>query len=136
MSHNMAATTPTWSLVSSYPFRQPERVYFNPFNQTKMWVSSFGNGMKIGSSAPPTGMPVFNNSSAALYVYPNPVKNVLNVVLPAQQRQVLSVYKITGQTVTKVIPGNKTELELNTESWKPGMYFVEYGTESVKFIKE
>jgi photosystem II stability/assembly factor-like uncharacterized protein len=48
ISDNMNATTPTWSLVSNYPFRQPERVFFNPFNTNEIWVSSFGNGMKMG----------------------------------------------------------------------------------------
>jgi hypothetical protein len=48
LSNNMNAGTPTWSLVSAYPFRQPERVFFNPFNLNEIWVSSFGNGMKLG----------------------------------------------------------------------------------------
>ncbi len=49
VSKNMNAATPTWALVDAYPFRQPERVYFNPFNKNEMWVSSFGNGMKVGN---------------------------------------------------------------------------------------
>jgi photosystem II stability/assembly factor-like uncharacterized protein len=48
LSNNMNAATPTWSLVSAYPFRQPERVFFNPFNNNEIWVSSFGNGLKMG----------------------------------------------------------------------------------------
>ncbi len=136
VSNNMTAATPTWSLVTAYPFRQPERVYFNPFNQSEMWVSSFGNGMKVGNSSTSTGMPVFANTSAGLYVYPNPVKNTLNIVLQAQKQQVVSVYNITGQAAARIIPGSKKELEVNTDSWKPGIYFVEYCGESVKFIKE
>lgn len=48
LSNNMNAATPAWSLVSAYPFRQPERVFFNPFNNNEIWVSSFGNGLKMG----------------------------------------------------------------------------------------
>ncbi len=48
ISNNMNAAVPTWSLVSSYPFRQPERVFFNPFNNNEIWISSFGNGLKMG----------------------------------------------------------------------------------------
>jgi len=48
LSDNMNAATPTWSLVTAYPFRQPERVFFNPFNKNEIWVSSFGNGLKMG----------------------------------------------------------------------------------------
>ena len=47
VSNNMNAAIPTWSLVSDYEFRQPERVFFNPFNQNELWVTSFGNGLKM-----------------------------------------------------------------------------------------
>ncbi|MEP7164647.1 MAG: T9SS type A sorting domain-containing protein [Ferruginibacter sp.] len=52
MSNNMNAVTPTWTLVNNYPFRQPERVFFNPYNSNEIWISSFGNGMKLGLSFP------------------------------------------------------------------------------------
>jgi len=48
ISENMNAATPLWSLVTSYPFRQPERVFFNPWNSNEVWVTSFGNGLKVG----------------------------------------------------------------------------------------
>ncbi len=48
ISNDMNAATPFWTLVSSYPFRQPERVFFNPFNNNEIWVTSFGNGLKMG----------------------------------------------------------------------------------------
>ncbi|MEP7229976.1 MAG: hypothetical protein ABI691_06975 [Ginsengibacter sp.] len=48
ISNNMSVATPSWALVNSYPFRQPERVFFNPYNLTEVWVSSFGNGLKMG----------------------------------------------------------------------------------------
>jgi hypothetical protein len=48
-SDNIGDAIPTWLLVESYPFRQPERVFFNPYNQDELWVTSFGNGMKVGN---------------------------------------------------------------------------------------
>ncbi|MEP6710850.1 MAG: hypothetical protein ABJA37_00460 [Ferruginibacter sp.] len=48
ISYNMFAATPLWSLVINYPFRQPERVFFNPYNVNEVWVTSFGNGLKMG----------------------------------------------------------------------------------------
>jgi hypothetical protein len=53
MSNNMNAAIPTWAQVSAYPFRQPERVFFNPFNANEIWVSSFGNGLKMGLQSGP-----------------------------------------------------------------------------------
>ncbi len=48
-SENMDLVVPTFNLVQSYNFRQPERVYFNPFDKNEVWVSSFGNGMNVGN---------------------------------------------------------------------------------------
>ncbi len=48
ISSNMNAATPAWTLVNNYLFRQPERVFFNPFNPSEVWVTSFGNGLKMG----------------------------------------------------------------------------------------
>ncbi len=48
-SANMNAPTPTWALVSEYPFRQPERVFFNPYKTNEIWITSFGNGLKMGT---------------------------------------------------------------------------------------
>ncbi|MFT3703942.1 MAG: T9SS type A sorting domain-containing protein [Agriterribacter sp.] len=47
-SADMNTAIPTWSLVANYPFKQPERVFFNPFAPAEIWVTSFGNGLKMG----------------------------------------------------------------------------------------
>lgn len=48
-SDNASSQTPTFTLVTSYPFRQPERVFFNPFKAGEIWVTSFGHGMRVGN---------------------------------------------------------------------------------------
>lgn len=48
MSQNINAGSPSFVRVNAYPFQQPERVFFNPYDATEMWVTSFGNGMKRG----------------------------------------------------------------------------------------
>jgi hypothetical protein len=47
---NLTATTPAFTRVSSYPFRQPERVFFDPYDSTRVWVTSFGNGIRVGTA--------------------------------------------------------------------------------------
>jgi hypothetical protein len=39
---------------TTYPFRQPSRVFFNPFNTNEVWVASFGYGMAMGTTSTPT----------------------------------------------------------------------------------
>src|SRR5205085_396419 len=47
-SNNMRSATPTFTPVANYPFRQPERVFYNPFNPNEIWVTSFGSGLRLG----------------------------------------------------------------------------------------
>ena len=49
---NIHAASPVFTLVANYPFRQPERVFFNPYNPNEIWVTSFGNGLMVGNLAP------------------------------------------------------------------------------------
>lgn len=49
-SNNRNSANPTFSQVASYPFRQPMRVFFNPNDTSEVWVSSFGNGMRVGKT--------------------------------------------------------------------------------------
>ena len=50
-SNTIRGASPTFSQVASYPFRQPERVFFNPNNANEIWVTSFGGGVKVGTTA-------------------------------------------------------------------------------------
>jgi len=43
------SASPTMIELTWYPFNQPERVFYNPFNQDEVWVTSFGNGLKRGT---------------------------------------------------------------------------------------
>ncbi|MDB6122846.1 MAG: BNR/Asp-box repeat protein [Pedosphaera sp.] len=49
-STNINVGSPNFFQVMSYPFRQPERVFFNPYKPIEIWVTSFGNGIKVGST--------------------------------------------------------------------------------------
>lgn len=45
---NLGAGTPTMTQLAAYPFREPKRVHFNPFNPNEIWVTNFGNGLRVG----------------------------------------------------------------------------------------
>lgn len=51
-SDNLTAPTPGFTQVTSYPFDHPERIFFNPHKWGEIWVTSFGNGLYIGSTDP------------------------------------------------------------------------------------
>jgi hypothetical protein len=39
--------------LNGYPFRFPTRVFFNPYDANEVWVTSFGNGMRLGRTVEP-----------------------------------------------------------------------------------
>lgn len=90
VSNNMSAALPDWQPVGAYPFRQPERVYFNPFNANEMWVSSFGNGMKVGNLTP-TGTVDFAEAALNIALSPNPASDVVTVSFDAEKMQTVHI---------------------------------------------
>jgi len=48
ISTNARAASPAFAQVASYPFRQPERVFVNPYDPEQLWVTSFGHGLRVG----------------------------------------------------------------------------------------
>lgn len=53
ISTNRQAATPRFEPVAGYPFRFPSRVFFNPHDANEVWVTSFGNGMRLGRRVDP-----------------------------------------------------------------------------------
>lgn len=49
---NLNAATPTFTEVAGYHFLHPMRVFYNPYNTSEIWVTSFGGGLRVGSAAP------------------------------------------------------------------------------------
>ncbi len=98
MSSNINAATPTFSQVNSYPFRQPERVFFNPFDANEMWVTSFGNGMKVGYINNPAGVVDFTEPE--FNVYPNPANNYVNIELNTEENIWIDMLDINGKKVS------------------------------------
>lgn len=50
-TQSLHSTSIEFSQVNSYPFFHPLRVFFDPYDQGKVWVTSFGNGLRKGNSS-------------------------------------------------------------------------------------
>jgi hypothetical protein len=139
ISNNMNAATPAWALVDSYPFRQPERVFFNPFNQHEMWVTSFGNGMKVGFLYP-AGIDESHKENRLIRIYPNPANQKIQIELKDGSDQgILSITDIHGQEIlTQKFTGFNREVQIS--SLPGGVYLVKIngkkGVSFGKFVKE
>ncbi|MGQ0828146.1 MAG: T9SS type A sorting domain-containing protein [Bacteroidota bacterium] len=129
MSSNINSGTPSFSMVNSYPFRQPERVFFNPNNTSEMWVTSFGNGMKVGTLVSMEIVDFADENS--LSIYPNP-SNGLFTLTNTKAQQVI-VYNILGKQVAAIAlmqGDNKIDLSYLSS----GIYFIECGEKKKKIL--
>ena len=124
MSSNMSSAIPNWTLVESYPFRQPERVFFNPYNQTEMWVSSFGNGMKVGTLNT-TGLSSMKFELSKIVVSPNPFNEKIILSGYSSENNVvrISVYNADGRFISSISPANNV---VNISFLPSGIYLFEF----------
>jgi hypothetical protein len=132
VSHNMNTTLPTWSLVDSYPFRQPERVFFNPFNTSEMWVTSFGNGMKTASMIA-NSVEESPSKSAALSVFPSPFQEEFQIVSVKTDVE-FEIFNSLGMIINTGILKDGMK-RITARGWDKGIYFVRIAGHVFRIIK-
>ena len=78
-----------------------------------------------------------NVLAQSIHLYPNPVKNILNLTSPIRTITKVEIYAVTGK---KVIEFNRDLNKLNIEALSSGLYLIKIssdeGTYTTKFIKE
>ncbi|MFI5150151.1 MAG: T9SS type A sorting domain-containing protein [Bacteroidia bacterium] len=133
VSSNINAPSPVFSQVTSYPFKQPERVFFNPYNSNEMWIASFGNGMKSGLLIP-TGIVDFSNKENRIRVFPNPSDGQIQIqTTDISQGKILHIFNLTGQDIynQKIDQGNTV---LNLGFLPKGVYLLRLDEQCIRLI--
>jgi hypothetical protein len=135
-SSNISAANPSFTQVASYPFRQPERVFFNPNNYNEIWITSFGGGLRVGNIL--TGIKTISieiPSEYSLYQnFPNPfnpttkIRFAVPLIVKHQSSNIkLIVYDALGCEAgilvnEQLIPGIY-EAEWNAINYPSGVYY-------------
>ena len=136
-SSNINAATPVFSRVASYLFQQPERVFFNPYNSNEMWVSSFGNGMKVGDLSV-LSLAENNEVQNSYTLYPNPAHDSFSIKNSNTETSQYTIRDTNG----KILAIGKTQnnQEIDIRHFQKGLYFItvqtENGKKTYKIIKE
>jgi photosystem II stability/assembly factor-like uncharacterized protein len=133
MSSNINAASPSFSQISSYPFQQPERIFFNPYNTGEMWVSSFGNGMKKGILTSPSGIISFNPHTVnSMSVYPNPSEGLISFTNETAAEVIIS--NLLGEPVlSQRLEKGLQSMDLS--QLPAGVYFINSGDKKAKIVK-
>ena len=93
--------SPGFALDATYPFRQPERVFYNPYTPGEVWITSFGGGLTAGS--PLTGVPSPGIAGPAeislAQNYPNPFnpQTTVRFTVARAMRVTLTLYDALGR---------------------------------------
>ena len=134
-STNINSVTPTFSLVNSYPFRQPERVFFNPNNSSNVWVSSFGNGMKTGDIA--TGVDEMQNEKFDVEVFPNPASKEFRIKNSELRIKKIEIYNLEGKEIGNwKLEIGKSEVAIDVSEIRNGIYFLKFDAENYSVTKK
>lgn len=133
LSQNITAAAPAFSVQASYPFRQPERVFYNPYNSNEVWVTSFGGGLRVGyslvgiepiSSVIPDRFELQQN-------YPNPFNPSTKIRFSIPKSNDVSVnlaiYDILGSEVSVIVnetlKAGEYEVTFDASMLPSGVYF-------------
>jgi hypothetical protein len=137
MTQDISLINPIFTLVDAYPFRQPERVFYNPYKDSEMWVTSFGNGIKVGASKSVTSNAIQSNNNVVCQplVYPNPAHEKLILEIGDNLNKILN-YAISNSLGKVILQGSiksiKTTLDISNLS--PGIYFIQIDEFNSKLI--
>lgn len=119
---NATAAVPTFMQLDEYPFQHPMRIFFDPYNDEQVWVTSFGNGIKMGSTAPNTNG-LENTNRPAILVYPNPANGEIHVRTSANLNA-YSLCDLSGRLIQSntLNPGTTT---IHLDAIPPGLYLLQ-----------
>jgi photosystem II stability/assembly factor-like uncharacterized protein len=147
-SNNVNSSTPAFTLVSNYPFKQPERIFFNPFKKGEIWIASFGNGISIGNSVVdkcellaelPKKITLFQN-------YPNPFNpsTKIEYSIPENTFVYLKIFNTLGKEIETLVNRNQSAGTYQV-NWQPksaagglpsGVYYYELRAGGFRDIKK
>jgi len=120
---NGTSETPTWLRDQNFPFRQPERVYINPFDHAEVWVTTAGNGLRVGRNAPATAVDdVRNEAPIEITIAPQPAGATCRVIV-RDPSIIISAIVLRNATGSEVV--RTTESTIDLTSLAQGVYSVD-----------
>ena len=123
--------SPQFAADPAYPFRQPERVFYNPYVQGEVWVTSFGGGLMTGSpvsglgASPGGGVPP---GFALAQNYPNPFnpETTIRFTVPRAMHVLLTLHDALGRRVAVLVDGavqgGTHDVRVNASALASGVY--------------
>lgn len=133
-SKNASNSSPTFSLVSDYPFRHPMRIYFNPWKTEEVWVTSFGSGLMKGSGVATGSVIQHRSGNEQAILYPNPCNDWLYMNIQSQNPEAYSIFGLSGQMLQNgLVTGQNGIGRISVSALPAGMYVLRTNQIAIKF---
>ncbi len=130
---NVTAEHPVFKQVTGYPFKHPQRIFFNPFNSNEIWVTSFGNGLRVGDRRTTEVVPpdIAFAGRFDIALFPNPVRQDEHLFISSDAGGPVSVsiFDTFGRRMSGhfFVDGSASATQsnrINTSMLTEGVYFV------------
>lgn len=108
-----------FNLLEDYPFQHPTRLFFNPYDENEVWLTSFGHGMSKGSVIPTSILNPSEEERSLIDVYPNPTNGMVNIETEMDSYHIV-ISNILGEQLIYVM----NERTINIENLPKGIYLV------------
>lgn len=105
---NLTAVAPTFTPVADYPFRHPVRMFHHPSDTDELWVTSFGNGLRVkrlGAFAQIGGRGRRELNLGFEGAMPTPGWVDVVMTLAEPERVEFGVFDVSGRRVRTLIDG-------------------------------
>lgn len=131
ITNDITVANPDFQLVETYAYRQPERVFFNPYKPAEIWVSSFGNGLKQGTDSA-TGT-IETALELPLDIFPNPATD--EMIILVERAGKLELFDQYGRLVlSQEVTADQSRFSL--KGMEAGVYWARLNGRIGKVVKE
>ncbi len=105
------ATNPVFTRVEKYPFSHPLRVFKDPYNYNHIWVTSFGNGLRVADMT--VGISEFSDDhqgTGKITASPNPFRRAIRISAGIRNESAklhggfgINIYDVSGRLVKSLL---------------------------------
>ena len=131
---NLNDDMPIFKVLEEYPFQHPLRVFFNPYDHNEIWVTSFGNGLRKGTTDIIDNIDIKKQNSfeTKIRLDYDPEQDRLKINLPKENGIAnIRILNLQGQILMSKSIHQVNEITLSTQPFDNGLFFVqcmdEYG---------
>ncbi len=119
--------------IDSWPYRNAERMFFNPYNENEVWVATFGNGFRSGTLPTVVSRQQFSFiQEEGIKVYPIPASGSIFVEIPQRYNEgILYVIDMYGKEIRHFLWNrtNDEDREIQLGAIPAGIYSIIFRSE-------